>query len=142
MAETIEIRGASCQWDLNIIFNYVQQHDGKPAYVGNNKYYIYYLLEFGRWYVGDSLGSNTVRVRISSAANDVPTSGWQEFCGSPSGWTDSELVVDSGAARCTDCSAGKYSPTAGATHLVFLIPKIFVFMYCAEMIVVLSLPRR
>lgn len=102
-----DVSGSLCQFSLNGRYIYLQEWNSRPAYVlADGSRFIYYLSLHAKWYMGDTLGSITVRAQAESNAADVfgINGGWLEFC--DGAWSSSGLTLQV-SSDCTDCIAGK-----------------------------------
>jgi hypothetical protein len=113
-AYILEIDGATCQSSLKTRYQYVQQWDGKPAYVSVDRTkFLYHVEASGLWIIGAGpLGSTIglLRYITSTPAHDVPASGWQESCSGS--WVPSALTARD--ASCALCGAASHADSAAA----------------------------
>ena len=137
------ISGVTCQGSLETSFERGQDHNGKPSYfsISVNARFVFYDARYGKWIMSDRLDDDGARARNPSSNDDVPTTGWEEYCSvdDTDQWTTSNLqmttsvespcagslcaagqfapegATSSAAATCTDCPPGTYSSPSGAS---------------------------
>jgi hypothetical protein len=107
-----------CQSSIIGTYTYLQESDGRPAYVkADNTRFLFYLPAISVWVIGSNLGVNNGAAYVGSSAADALTivGTWKELCGGA--WNSSAGVSlsQTGSSACTSCEAGKFSAVVGAT---------------------------
>jgi len=112
-----EVSGTLCDHSIAQGFTYLQEYQGRSAYVSTTDDKFAYFFDWA-WFMGPTLGSTSVNAYAVSTVQDISSvEGWKEYCNG--GWTISGLtlqIVDSRpSGECVECPAGTYADTPGSS---------------------------